>query len=79
MVENLRLATSRTRTLLGALAVSAALALGFQAMAPASADAMRSQAECDHYVEYAVYYLTHSNYPAYERMMSAAQTCYGEL
>jgi hypothetical protein len=79
MVENLRSATCRTRNLLGALAVSAALALGIQAMAPASADAMRrTTAECDGLVGTAVQWFTRGDYVAYSWYMNEAEICYAE-
>ena len=78
MIGSTRLATCRTRTLLGSLAATAALALGIQAMAPPPADAMRNLAQCEAYVADAVRYFNQGNYKAYAWNMNQAEICYNE-
>jgi hypothetical protein len=69
----------RARALFGSLAATATLAVGIPAMVPASAAALpRTEAECDAYVEDAIYYWAIGDYHSYDWNLTQAEYCYNE-
>ncbi len=79
MIGSTRSVSLRPRVLLASLAATAALVLGLQVMAPASADAMRrTTSECDAYVATAVHYFNKGDYGSYSWNMNQAEICYAE-